>query len=202
MNLIATSFVLNPSREREFGCDAAIILANGNELKVCLFEAKWPRFKTKLNYWDSRQKQSGLSHFHEQLRRQKDFARHFSIWEVIYCEYDFGLESHLYPDFGSTCIWFKDAHQADRGRKSPRSTWTDKELQELMTPKYTIGEMIEDSCFCLEGERMSSPYGSDYQSFLGSVSEQLDLGPDGRLGQIEVLVISNSEEEQTAIEDR
>lgn len=77
--LQATSFLLGPTEERLSGTDAAVILTRGNESKVVLFEAKWPRFATPHYRRDYVQTASGISHFSDQLQRQKRFTGHLQF---------------------------------------------------------------------------------------------------------------------------
>lgn len=102
--------VLTPCAERDLGADACVILRNENEFKAGIFEAKWPRFSTHVNAWDSRQKSSGRSHFNTQLQRQHLQKPYAAIWEMFYCEYPFGYQPSFMPNEGSACVWHDDAY--------------------------------------------------------------------------------------------
>jgi len=143
----------------------ANILANKNKFKVCIFEAKWPRLSTHTDCWDSIQKSSGQSHFHDQILRQSMVANKFAIWEMFYCEFEFTKQPSFMPNTGSACVWHSDARAASIARANPNLPWTDAELQTLLSNhRHSIAEVVRDVCMCIKGE----PFvGSDYaQAFL------------------------------------
>lgn len=113
-----SSQVLNKSLERKFGCDALIIFRAGDKVKVCMFEAKYPKLKMKSN-WDKYQKNDmpshytnqEISHFHHQLRRQQKWARVAFIWELFINDHPPGSPLKFFDTYGSTCIWHKDAYE-------------------------------------------------------------------------------------------
>ncbi|EHQ05552.1 hypothetical protein [Leptonema illini] len=90
--LSAHSQVLTPSVERRTGTDGCIVFHNQSVFKVGLFEGKWPRLSTHLNYWDSIQKSGGRSHFDDQLARQAALSG-YAIWEMFYSEEPYGPTS-------------------------------------------------------------------------------------------------------------
>lgn len=102
--LSATSFLLPHGDEREVGADAAIVLSRGNESKVAVFEAKWPRFANPGYAWDYAQTATGLSHFSDQLERQKRWQKTFAIFEMFYSEHPFGTQPSFLDPSGSACV--------------------------------------------------------------------------------------------------
>jgi hypothetical protein len=163
--LTATSFVLTPTLEHSFGADACVILASRSGFKICLFEAKWPRLRTRNNCWDYVQKSTGASHFHGQLDRQLMVAQSFAVWEMFYCEYPFGAQPSFMPNEGSACAWHQHAHAQSMARPSSNVPWDDAELTNLLAAHMmTIDQAISDVCECKVGKAFS---GTNYlQPFL------------------------------------
>ncbi len=156
--------VLNPSAERELGADACIIFQNEREFKTSIFEAKWPRLSTHVDTWDSKQKSTGISHFHSQLQRQSAQIHYAAIWEMFYCEYPFGEQPDHFPDEGSACAWHADAFSAALARPDPTSPWTDADLKSLLEGKIlTIADVITEICLCRRGKPL--PAGEYKRSF-------------------------------------
>lgn len=170
--LRATSLVLKQSVEREAGCDACILLSNADtqEFKVGLFEAKWPRLKTKTKAWDQWHPKGKVlpparkvSHFSEQLRKQASLPVKFAVWEIFYCDYPFGEQPSWMVEKTSSCVWHRDAYKQDQSR-SPHSRWTDKDLEALLTGRaMQIDHVVKEICLCQEGTKLS---GNDYQRIL------------------------------------
>ena len=153
--LRASSFVLNNASEQKLGCDAAIVLQSNKECKIGLFEAKWPRI-TKPHYgWDGTQTSKGLSHFTDQLDRQaialKKFP--FAIFEMFYCEADFGKQPSFMMSDGSTCVWHEEAVSFNDGRPNREAIWDNVDLKSFFKPtKKAIGEILAEICFCNKGK--------------------------------------------------
>lgn len=162
--LQATSFVLNAALERQFGADACIVFANDTEFKIGLFEAKWPRLTTRVDYWDALQRSSGISHFDSQLARQAVLLPRFAIWEMFYMEHPFGAGPPRFPMHGSACFWSKDVQPVSAGR-TQTSPWTDAELLAL-APVHDIGHIVGEICRCHVGTAIA---GDDYRRALNNV---------------------------------
>jgi len=159
-DLRATSYVLKPSVERVLGADACIVLANAKEFKLCIFEAKWPRFSTNVNCWDSLQRGSGRSHFDEQIQRQDRLAHSLPTWEMFYSEHPFGEQPSYMPKYVSACVWHEHASAASKARANKNTPWTDNELIGLLESHASqIDTLIRDVCLCLRGQLFS---GSNY----------------------------------------
>jgi hypothetical protein len=87
--LSATSFLLSHIEERQTGDHPALIVSKANRSKIAVFEGKWPRFATSGYNRDYAQTATGLSHFSDQLDRQKAWSGTFAIFEMFYCEFPF-----------------------------------------------------------------------------------------------------------------
>lgn len=148
--------VLNPKAERALGADACVILENSTHFKAGIFEAKWPRLKTRVNAWDSLQTGSKQSHFHTQLVRQSQQSPFLAIWEMFYCEFPFSSQPKFMPDFGSACVWHDDAYSYSAARSSNNVPWTDSELTSLLKARtLTISDVIEAMCMCTRGQKLA-----------------------------------------------
>lgn len=148
--------VLNPRAERALGADACVILENSTHFKAGIFEAKWPRLKTRVNAWDSLQTASKQSHFHTQLLKQRQQSRFLAIWEMFYCEFAFSSQPKFMPDYGSACVWHDDAYSYSAARSSNNAPWTDNELTSLLKAwPLTIGDVIEAMCMCAQGKKLA-----------------------------------------------
>jgi hypothetical protein len=149
--LKATSHVLKPRDERQTGCDACIILGNGRQFKVCLFEAKWPRLKAQNNYsWDY--VSEGESHFSEQIKKQSHLPQGFVVWEMFYCEYPVGQQPAWMPRTTSACVFHRDAY-AEMKVRNNSTRWTNQELAGLLTGRVMqIDQIVKAVCLCQEGD--------------------------------------------------
>lgn len=158
--LSATSFLLTHSDEREVGADAAIILSRGNESKVAVFEAKWPRYASPGYAWDYAQTATGLSHFSDQLERQKRWQKTFAVFEMFYSEHPFGTQPSFLDPSGSACVWHKDTDAFRMRRARPDDIWSQSDLERLLTLKrVSISEVMTEFGLCNEGApiTMSEP---------------------------------------------
>lgn len=154
----ARSFVLRPQEEQATGCDAAIIFRRGSDGKILLIEGKWPRLSKTKYKWDSRQTSSGLSHFTDQLSRQRMFASRYAIVEMFYDEQPFGASAlYMQPD-GSSCVWHRDAVGFDSSRAGAPNVWSQAELIAMLSQgTHDIAHSVEQVCLCAEGVQMSLP---------------------------------------------
>lgn len=153
--LSATSHLLTKSEENTFGCDAAIVVSSGSEVKIALLEAKWPRLKSPSYRWDYAQSSTGLSHFSDQLARQHPHHGRFAIFEMIYCEWPFGAQPNYMQKEVSSCIWHDSAFKFDNSRPSHPQTWTRTELENLLKLGHQrIDEVLAELCECRVGEKM------------------------------------------------
>jgi hypothetical protein len=151
--LSATSFLLQHGEEREIGADAAIILSRGRESKVAVFEAKWPRFATPNYAWDYEQTATGLSHFSDQLERQRRWHDQFAVFEMFYCESPLGSQASFHNAHGSSCVWHADVQEFRAKRTNPDEVWTQDELKTLLQGKQVdIREVMNKFGQCSVGK--------------------------------------------------
>jgi hypothetical protein len=91
--------------EQTFGCDSMLVFRVGNQLKVGLFEAKWPRLIRNPSYgWDYAQESTKQSHFTDQIRRQAAWTGQAAIWETFFLEAPVGTSHASFDLQGSTCV--------------------------------------------------------------------------------------------------
>jgi hypothetical protein len=156
--LSATSFLIPHSDERQIGGDAAIILTRGGESKVSIFEGKWPRFRKPGYAWDYYQTaEQNLSHFSDQLERQKRWKKIFAVFEMFYCEYPLGRQPPFLERDGSSCVWHNDAAEFNLTRPHPNGLWTQDELKTLLQAKrVSISDVMKDFGICDKGEPIRS----------------------------------------------
>jgi len=150
--LIATSHLLKPPEERLTGCDATIIITCNGYFKVAIFEAKYPRLSQKYYSWDYAQTSSGISHFSDQLERQKKYAGLHAIFEMFYCEMQFGKQPSYMQKETSSCVWHDAAVCFDNLRVGPQTVWSRSDLEKLLKKgNESIGTILKAICECSKG---------------------------------------------------
>jgi hypothetical protein len=160
--LRATSVLLATSVERRLGCDGCIIISAGGHAKIAAFEAKWPRFSQSHHRWDYSQTSTGLSHFSDQLDRQRRHSGLLAIFEMFYCEYPFKAQPAYLHDEFSSCVWHDVAKAFDHKRRSSPAPWTQAELQALLTGgSLDVGQVLEAVCNCSAGQPIFMPAGPE-----------------------------------------
>jgi hypothetical protein len=153
---LAHSQTLPNNQETTFGCDAIIIIRRGDYAKICLFEAKYPRFGTGYQ-WDSTQSSSQISHFSDQLSRQHKWSHSAAIWEFFIHDSDYGDEPDGFQSWASSCKWHKPTYSYDwavrHGRRD--ELWDNDDLDDLVndysSPSRDIRFMIRQACQCRVG---------------------------------------------------
>ena len=156
--LTATSFLLKPNLERAMGCDATIIIASQTEMKIAVFEAKLPRLSKPTAQWDRPQTSAGLSHFSDQLDRQKAFKADFAIFEMFYCDLPFGQQPQYMKNEVSSCVWHDNAVQFDSTRSGARPPWTRADLVQLLQlGNIDISGVLKSLCSCSVGKPIPAP---------------------------------------------
>jgi len=71
------------------------VFKKGDNIKICLFETKWPRVKNDPSYnWDYIEKKSKISHFSSQVERQSNWTKDVAIWEMFFYEEAVSLYSN------------------------------------------------------------------------------------------------------------
>lgn len=164
--LSATSYRLPISDERVMGCDATIIISSNSCCKVAIFEAKYPRV-SQHQRWDYRQTASGLSHFSDQLERQKIFSDRAAIFEMFYCEFPFGEQPDFMADYGSTCVWHDEAVSHNLRRENTENIWSSNDLKKMFANGYhTIDTILRDVCLCEKGRLLPDILPESISDFL------------------------------------
>ncbi|WP_444684523.1 hypothetical protein [Alkalicoccus luteus] len=156
---IARAITLPSRQERLFGADGLIVFRKGNESKQMLFEAKYCKPKQN-NPWDYtlKSKSKKVSHFTDQLDRQRQWRRLFSIWEMFQNDYPNGdLNSYNFVQYGSTCVWHEDADTfANKDIRPNGKTWTNNRIKPLLQQKAkSINHIMYETLRCKKGEKLS-----------------------------------------------
>ncbi|MDT8448257.1 MAG: hypothetical protein RRB13_15290 [bacterium] len=151
--------------ENKFGCDAMLVFRGANQVKVGVWEAKYPRLtqKTNNNYkysWDyasvdrSKIPHQAISHFTHQLQRQaKAHALGFAAWEMFYNEHAVGTTYRNFDPQGSSCVWWQDAISYQQNQFSQTSLWNSDELNNMLSGSGTnLFHIVFDLLTCKQGE--------------------------------------------------
>lgn len=144
---------LEDSLERKFGTDSIIIFRIKDEVKIGMFEAKYPR-TTQRNYpWDYLD--AGLSHFSDQIERQLKIDTRIAVWEMFFNEADNGYQSPPYEVYGSSCAWHKDSYAFVKGNGLLTRIWKTDDLKNLlMAHSRSIYDIIYDIISCKAGKKI------------------------------------------------
>lgn len=151
---------INGSDEQAYGVDSLIVFQAGNEIKVGLFESKYPRF-TMPNYkWD--RLVDGESHFSNQIIRQKVWQDQLAVWEMFFHEAEVGYEDHPCDCYGSSCVWHDKASAFIEKRNLTHAPWTTPILKELLQDAHKdIYTIVKEILSCKVGKRLTiSPQSS------------------------------------------
>lgn len=124
---------LDLSEEQLFGCDSMIIFHHKvNKVKICLFEAKWPRYFTDNKYkWDYLNK-FNKSHYSDQLERQHLWDIDFPIWEMFYNESTVGNKIKPFDSYASNCVWHEMAYDYYKNNLT-NNTWYNTDMLSLLS---------------------------------------------------------------------
>ncbi len=175
--IFTTSSVLRPSDERKFGCDCIIIFQFGKEVKIGLFEAKWP-FRQGWDY-----PQNGHpSHFTNQLERQCAFKDVFAIWETFYDSSP--LHNSIIPNNrGSMCSWHQETHDYQASSVIGRK-WNLRDVSSLIGINgHTIYQIIYSILICNKGNLLDTKEGKAISiKMANNYSEQIPLPLDYESG--------------------
>ncbi|HWW40791.1 hypothetical protein [Pedobacter sp.] len=121
------------TQERRFGCDSMIVFEAKDQLKVGLFEAKWPRVLIDPFYdWDKIYKNKSVSHFTDQIERQANWSRQAAIWEMFFYEEAPGIFSSPFDLSGSSCVKHEFAKAYIDGPQRPPYAWGNNDLENLI----------------------------------------------------------------------
>ncbi len=132
------SKVNDPDHEKKFGCDSMIVFRVNDEIKVGLFEAKWPRVIKKPKYrWDYAQKSNKRSHFTDQILRQARWTNYAAIWEMFLYEEKVGTLNCPFDKYASTCVRHNFAKAFVRKTPSLKIVWNNIDLTDLIQSAQT-----------------------------------------------------------------
>jgi hypothetical protein len=159
--------VLNLSAERELGADACVILQNKTEFKAAMFEAKWPRLSTHVDTWDSKQKSTGVSHFHSQLMRQRAQSHSRQSGRCSTASSCSASSQSTFQTKGPHVFGTQPRTLVAKARPDHTAPWTDADLKSLLEGNVvTIADVIEAICVCKQGRPL--PIGN-YRAAFGDI---------------------------------
>lgn len=125
--------VNSSGHEQWFGCDSMLVFRVDNQLKVGLFEAKWPRILNDPHHcWDYPQKSTKLSHFTNQIRRQAAWTSQAAIWETFFFEAPVNTAHPPFDLHGATCVRHDVARQLVDEQPDLETLWDNADLQTLI----------------------------------------------------------------------
>jgi hypothetical protein len=151
-NLWCHAQTLPSSDEQQFGVDAMIVFRSGLFVKVGVFEAKRPQVRERDAAWD--RINNGISHFSEQIQKQRQIQESAAVWELFMVDCDTGDQSPPFDTFGSSCVWHRSADEFMRKENLISSRWTTDKLRTMVQHSngnlyYTIFEILS----CSAGRR-------------------------------------------------
>lgn len=162
---IFTSQTLPSIYEQKFGCDGILIFKKSNEVKVGMFEAKWPRMRkaedygtTKITHWDN--VVGSTSRFSSELKRQSKISKNVVIWEMFFND-SVPVVSLPFDAKGSACVLLDVAEDYDlKIRKRSSKAWTKKDLKALLNQNISkskpknIQELLVEMLTCNIGKKI------------------------------------------------
>lgn len=151
LKLACHTQTLKGTLEQRLGADGIVIFRSGQDYKVGIFEAKWPKIAKPNHKWDKLDS-SSISHFTSQLQRQHYWCENIAIWELFINETNFGIPSPL-DYYGSSCIWHSHAYDFSHTRQLVYKTWTTDMLKQALA-LYGMGlfSVIYDIVSCRAGK--------------------------------------------------
>lgn len=146
---------LKPTSEQKHGADGVILFQHESEIKVGWYEAKWPRF-TQNNYkWDEVYKGHTVTHFTEQIFKQRKWKDTVALWEMFFNEADDGHDSPPLEYFGSSCVTHDNAYDFLRNNGIVHRAWTMADLKKLLAINGTnIYSIVYDIISCRQGKKL------------------------------------------------
>lgn len=137
--------------ENRYGVDGIIVFRSADEIKAGLFEAKRPQVTQNNHGWDYLSSRS-ISHFSEQIEKQRIWNGRLALWEMFFNEAQNRFQSPPYDFFGSSCVWHDNAFRFIHSENLIFRPWTTDKLKELLQIDginfYTI---IYDMISCRAG---------------------------------------------------
>lgn len=144
---------LKKELENSFGCDSIFVIKMGADVKIGLFEAKFPRLSKTKYRWDYEQKKNSLpltpseSHFSNQLERQHKWINDAAIWELFITEGKPLSEPPYFDMYASTCIWHNITHKFRTKHLPINTIWTSSNLKKLMEINHRLNYLADQNLF-------------------------------------------------------
>lgn len=124
-------------------------------MKAGWFEAKWPRVNQANYPWDGNHDTRLISHFSEQILKQRKRSDNLAIWEMFFNEADDGYQSPPFCAFGSSCVWHENAFEFMKKEGIIYERWTTDKLKELLRLNCTnFYSIIYDIISCQKGKKI------------------------------------------------
>ncbi len=167
---------LSGGQEQNNGADGIIIFQIKNEIKVGIYEAKWPRFKQTDYPWDYLHPTRLTSHFSEQINKKHIWQDTIATWEMFFNEEEYGKDSPPYEFFGSSCVWNNDAYNFMNSKGLILNKWSTSKLKELLKENGTnIYSIIFDLLSCKRGKKHSISAGEKNVVISSPVNDNIIL---------------------------
>ncbi len=123
------------------------------EIKIGMFESKWPRYFTQRNYqWDRVYDTTGKSHFSSQIERQLNWTKSIAIWEMFMNEESPGKLIKPFDTYGSTCIPFFDIDEHMHKNRLLTKAWCNSDLLTVAKKNKSLKSIIKDILICRRGK--------------------------------------------------
>lgn len=138
--------------EEKHGVDGIMIFQSGNRVKVGLFEAKRPQVLKNNYHWDYLSSRK-ISHFSEQIEKQRIWKDQLALWEMFINEKKPSTIDPPYDSFGSSCFWNDNAYSFMHKEKLILKPWDTNKLKELLsTSGVNFYSIIYDILSCRVGQ--------------------------------------------------
>lgn len=142
---------IDPQYEKKFGVDGIIVFRSADKIKAGLFEAKRPQVKQNNHRWDYLSSRN-ISHFSEQIQKQRIWNNRLALWEMFFNEGQNGYQSPPYDFFGSSCVWHDNADKFMHKENLIFNSWTTSKLKDLLqTDGINFYTIIYDMISCRAG---------------------------------------------------
>jgi len=142
---------IDPQNENLYGVDGIIVFRAADKIKAGLFEAKRPQVTQNNQGWDYLSSRN-ISHFSEQIEKQRIWNGQLALWEMFFNEGQNGFQSPPYDFFGSSCVWHDNAYRFMHRESLIFNRWTTNKLKELLqTDGVNFYTIIYDMISCRAG---------------------------------------------------
>jgi len=140
-----------PQNEQRYGVDGIIVFRSADKIKAGLFEAKRPQVTQNNHRWDDLSSRN-ISHFSEQIEKQRIWNGRLALWEMFFNEAQNGFESPPYDFFGSSCVWHDNAFRFMHRESLIFNRWTTNKLKGLLqTDGVNFYTIVYDMISCRAG---------------------------------------------------